>query len=53
MIDKYTADVTNSPIDIANTTRPTGATQADVGCWEFVAAAVASRRGLALMGVGL
>ena len=39
MIDTYTADTTNSPIDIAGTTRPTGANQADAGCWEFVAAA--------------
>lgn len=35
MIDTYTADTTNSPVDIAGTARDTGSTQADVGCWEY------------------
>lgn len=38
MINTYTADTTNSPVDIAGTTRPTGTNGADVGCWEYVAA---------------
>lgn len=38
MIATYTADTTNSPVDIAGTTRNTGSTQADVGCWEYATA---------------
>lgn len=38
LIDACTADTTLAPIDIAGTTRATGASQADIGAWEFVSA---------------
>lgn len=40
MINVGTTDATNAPIDIAGTSRPSGAAY-DVGCWEYVSAGAA------------